>query len=223
MKRNIQFMVVFLFVLILSACATIKPLDSAKKDYNNKRYAKVANIKISCKDSDEGCNQLYLLKGNACYLLAKEGTNPQQNFDCAITQLDKGIQITKQWKFDKFDLNKAQTYENLCESLREKQDMNKGEVAKKITERLLKTSEAFKTAVPDNLAAIFFYNDAKFTLLNELIFNAPDNPKVCAAVNKILSELNQVSDSVAKSRYAKNFTNLINSVKGVKPALTNCQ
>jgi len=223
MKKLFQVTLWFIFLVSLIACGSISELKNLKSEHEKGHYATVVKIDIKCKASDNACNQLHLIKGDACYRLGKQEIEPKKHFDCAIEHLEKGIKLTSEWKLGDLDLKQDQSYENLCESLRERQDMSKGSEADKFTRRLLETSENFEKALPGNLAAIYFNNGAKFTLLRGAILSAPDDAQVCAAVNSILSSLKAVSIEAASSKYANNFSILIGDVEAVKPALNNCQ
>jgi len=223
MKKLFQTTLWFIILVSLVACGSISELKNLKNEHEKGHYETVVKTDVKCKTSDKACNQLHLIKGDACYRLGKQGKDPVKHFDCAIEHLDKGIKLTSDWKLDDLNLNQDQTYENLCESLRERQDMNKGSEADKFTRQLLETSENFEKASPDNLAAIYFNNGAKFTLLRGPILSAPGDAQVCAAVNNILSKLKAVSVRAASSKYANNFSILIADVEGIKPVLNNCQ
>jgi hypothetical protein len=93
---------------------TLKPLKEAKELAAQADYQALATIEIKCKASCEGCNQLHLLKGDACYRLAKAGTAPEKHYACAASHLAKGIEMTQFWQMETFDLNRQQTYTNLC-------------------------------------------------------------------------------------------------------------
>ena len=222
MNKLLQAILWLIFVASLVACGSTSALKEFKHHHKKGHYEKVIKIEVECKANDEACNQLHLIKGDACYRLGKEGKEPVKHFDCAIKNLEKGIKLTKKWQHGDFDLNRDQTYENLCESLRERQDLSKGEEANQLTRHLLKTSAEFAEVSPENLAAIYFNNSAKFTLLRGAILTAPGDAQVCATVNGILSDLNAVSTKAANSKYSAQFTRLTGDVEGVKPALQNC-
>ncbi|MDX1810362.1 MAG: hypothetical protein R3240_00320 [Gammaproteobacteria bacterium] len=222
MKRTIQALTLLLVAVALVACGTTGDLNKMKKDYNNGDFAKVISREVKCKDDDKGCNQIHLLRGNACYQLGKKEKTTKY-YDCAITHLEKGIKLTSDWDMGKFNLNRDQNYINLCESIRERQDLSKGEEAEQYTRRLLKTSEDFVSVAPENLAAIYFKNSAKFTLLRKPILSAPDDPQVCGAIRGIVTSLKAVNAKAQSSPYAENYSRLISDVESVKPMLVNCQ
>jgi len=222
MKNTLKYTVVFLVVIFLLACGSTSLLKTFKNKHENKQYESIAKTEIKCNKSDKGCNQLHLIKGDACYRLGKENNKPLERFDCAIEHLDTGISLTKQWKSGQLDLNQDQVYENLSESLRLRQNMSKGAEADKFTRRLIQTSAAFLKLSPDNLAAIYFNNSANFTALRGRILTSPDDPRVCQAVDHILSRLLTASTRAANSRYASQYSVLIGDVKGIKAVLVNC-
>ena len=133
MKNSLKVLSLLLIIFILPACLTLRGLDKAKKNYNDGKYSAVTKIEIDCKKKDAGCNQLYLLKGNACYKLAKEGKGNTKGFYfCASANLETGINMTTSWEGN----DRAQNYTNLSDSLKELQDLNSGEAASNATEKL---------------------------------------------------------------------------------------
>jgi len=222
MTRTVRFSIVLMGLLFLVACATTD-LKKIKEQHKKGNYGVVISTKIDCKASEDSCNQMHLIKGDACYRLAKQNTDAIANYNCAIIELETGISLTKKWKVGSLDLNKNQTYENLSESIRERQDMSKGAEAKKLTKKLLETSKQFLAASPGNLAAIYYNSSARFTGLRGAILMTPEAESVCKSVNRILSHLASVKDRVADSKYAAMYARLTLDVGGVKPALKNCQ
>ncbi len=222
MKKLFQVTLWFTFLVSLIACGSISELKNLKSEHEKGHYETIVKTDIKCKASDKACNQLHLIKGDACYRLGKQGKEPIKHFDCAIVHLDKGIKLTSKWKLGDLNLKQDQTYENLSESLRERQDLSKGSEAENFTRRLLETSENFEKALPGNLAALYFNNSAKFTLLRGPILSAPGDTQVCAAVNHIISNLKAVSVKAASSKYAANYSRLIADVEGAKSGLENC-
>ena len=118
-----------LLVAILAACGGIYQLKQFKDHSARSDWAWVAQQPVTCAASSDGCNQLHLIKGDACYRLAKQGAEPRAHYQCAADELETGIAQTKVWRESGLDLNRAQTYENLCESLRNLQDMERGAAA----------------------------------------------------------------------------------------------
>ncbi len=222
MKNILQYVILFVALFSLAACATSQ-LDKLKKQHKNGSYEIVVKAKVDCNASDGICNQKYLIKGDACYRLAKREASPLKNYDCAIAELGMGISLTKDWKIGNLNLNRNQVYENLSESLRERQDMSKGGEATKFANKLLEVSKQFLGFSPENLAAIYYNNSARFTTLRSAILMTPGDSRVCKAVNHILSQLQSVRGRAMDSKYAAMYSRLILDVGGVKPALEHCQ
>ena len=186
----------FLVILSLAACSTLSPtisqLQAVKEHAIQRDYAWIAEQEISCNASDEGCNQLHLIKGDACLRLAKQEeaaqkkVEAQAHYECVVTHLELGIQQTTNWEARTLDLNRSQTYENLCEALRGWQDLEQGDKAEQLTQRLLTTAQNFLTVEPGNLAAIYFLSSAQFTLLRKDLLNPGDPSALCNKLNTII-------------------------------------
>ena len=133
MQRRVQtrFVLAVLLgaALLLTACGTVGQLNKTKKHWHKQDYQWIAEQEISCKPSEQGCNQLHLLKGDACFRLAKQDVDPPTHYPCSAKHLALGIEQTREWQLKDLDLNRAQTYENLCESLRQWQDLERGQRA----------------------------------------------------------------------------------------------
>ncbi|MBI1925581.1 hypothetical protein HYR99_15175 [Candidatus Poribacteria bacterium] len=242
MRKRGQFYVVCivwcLVFLSLVACRTvieptinpvISDLRQAKEHWKQGDYAWNAAQEISCTESQEGCNQLHLIKGDACFRLAKqaeaENKKPEAraHYECAVTHLEIGIQQTTNWQLGELDLNRPQTYENLCEALRNWQDMERGDTANQITQRLLKTAQDFRTAEPGNLGAIYFLNSARFTLLRRELLQPRDTRALCEKLNEIIQALDEGVPRVGGTRYEANYHRLRLDVEGAKQTVPGCQ
>lgn len=124
--RAISFLVVLIASsLMTGGCCyfnTLRPLENAKELERKQDYPAAANLAIKCDDSCDGCNQLHLIKGDACYRLAKNGQAPEQQYACAAGELAEGVRQTGNWS----GLDRKQTHINLCESLRNWRDLSSG-------------------------------------------------------------------------------------------------
>ncbi len=234
--RRILFAGVFLISLnlLLSGCsATLKQLERFKKGYNAEEYERIAAEEVTCTADDEGCNQVHLIKGNACLILAKRSTNEQEQlqfYSCAADEFDQGIKQTKNWQLKELDLNRPQTYENYCQALRNLQDEQSGTTAIATGERLLAVAEQFQRLEPDHYGAQYFYALARFRkILPDLIEGDPaKSAQLCEELNSILNDLNQtVSEAMQNPttewrRYERNFGDLKAKIKLEKEGLENC-
>ena len=219
---KILFKISFLvfLTLFISACA-VTALKKEQELYDQEQYAQLVKIELNCKANDTGCNKRNLLKGNACYFLAKQAQSAnkveeaKQRYDCAIKHLHSGIAWTQNWDITDRDQN----YENLCESLRNRQDYASGQEAGLYTSQLLETANEFRKLAAAHPAAIYFYNSARFTSLRpQIIMNSP---AACPEINDILTDIETVSVEPA-SRYFNLFQRFKADVAGAKAALPDC-
>jgi hypothetical protein len=200
------------FLLVLTACGTTSQLSQFKKHWDKQEFSWIAEQKVTCTASDEGCNQLHLIKGDACYRLAKQGQASVQNYDCAATHLGLGIEQTQQWQMEKFNLNRPQTYENLCEALRDWRDLEKGSKAEQINQGLLNTAQGFLVAEPGNLAAVYFLENARYAKLGPCLLHPERCPSLCNDLTFILGDLSPNASRSKGTKYEPNYEVLIKEI-----------
>jgi hypothetical protein len=58
----------------------------------------IAAQAIACRKASDGCGQLHLIKGDACFRLANMGRDPAVNFACAADELKKGLALKPSWE-----------------------------------------------------------------------------------------------------------------------------
>lgn len=183
--KGITFLVfVFTSALTVNGCCyfnTLRPLEKAKDLAGKQDYASAANLEIKCDDSCEGCNQLHLVKGDACYRLAKNGQEPLKHYACAAGDLTEGIGQTRDWS----NLGRTQTYINLCESLRNWEDLSSGAAADSINERLLTTAGQFLAAEPGNACGVYYQNTARYAKLRPCQLHPENCPTLCTQLDGI--------------------------------------
>jgi hypothetical protein len=222
MKKNILIGAVIVTFFILAGC-TAGQLGKAKEHWAKQDYEWIAKQDVTCEPSDDGCNQRHLIKGDACYRLAKSGKEAEKNYECAMSQLETGIAQTRDWKLNDLDLNRAQTYENLCESIRNLQDMKKGAEADALTGRLVYTSQAFLSVEPGNLAGVYFLNSARFSMLTKCRNHPEKCPELCDNLKAVDNEIMQVMPKAEVSKYMDNFHRLHMDITGTKRSIAGCQ
>ena len=214
---------VVLALALLDGCGTVSQLSSVKEHSGKGDYDWIAQQEITCKAADDGCNQLHLIQGDACYRLAKAGRDAKVRYTCAVNQLETGIAQTTEWQLDGLDLNRAQTYENLCESVRNLQNLESGAAADELTRKLVNTSQAFLAVEPGNLAGIYFLNSARYTMLRSCLLHPDNCPSLCANLQAIGKELDQVMDRAEVSKYMENFHRLHADIDGGKKSVPGCR
>jgi hypothetical protein len=224
MKRIARISTVLIIVsFLLQGCETLSQLGKTKDHWADNDYEWIAKQDISCKVSDEGCNQLHLMKGDACYRLAKDGKDVTKNYQCAVTELETGIAQTKEWKLDSLDLSRAQSYENLCEAIRNLEDLETGLRAEEMSIKLLDTTRAFLAVEPGNLAGIYFLNSARYTLLRGCLIHPENCPGLCENLQAIEGQLNEAMPRAKGTNYRDNFHRLQRDIEGAKRSLSGCR
>lgn len=138
-----------LLAVMLAACETVtlREVDDVQTRFNENKFDEVAAHEIKCQDSDDGCNKVYLLKGEACLEVAR--------LDCAVDNLSKGIALTKNWSA--VGLEAARFYGSLCEALRDRRDEAvSGAGAAADFARLKAAAADFADAAPDHIGAVYW-------------------------------------------------------------------
>lgn len=148
-------------LLALTGCPqAVRELDSAKELQKAQQYEQLAALKFECKAKNAGCNQLHLLKGDACFRLAKQAADSntkRTRLDCATTELSDGIDMTKDWSVAQLD--RAQFYENACEAARLRADFGD---RPRFEGMLAGRARQFIGFAPDHPGAVFFNARAEF-------------------------------------------------------------
>jgi hypothetical protein len=196
--RGRQYQVLLLLLglgLLVAGCApALKQLQGFKQHWSAADYQWIARQDVQCQPETTGCNQLHLIKGDACFRLAKQGQNQTANYTCAADHLEQGIGATKQWTQAPIDLHRTQTYENLCESLRNLQDLQQGAAATATGERFLAAAEVFVRLEPEHVGAVYYAAKARFRALQPALFEISDanRTRLCQRLADILSPVEAV-------------------------------
>ncbi|MFB6248763.1 MAG: hypothetical protein ABEL97_09355 [Salinibacter sp.] len=193
--------------LLLAGCGP-RILQSTKEAHRQGRFAEVAATEVSCGPADDRCNQMHLLKGDACYRLGRKAeqagadSTARTRFRCAARHLGAGIRQTEgaaDWTIAGGD--RTQWYTNRAESLRQLQDLLTGDSARAVSRRLLDFGRTYRRAAPGAAAPPFYVATARYALLQPRLLNAPaGDDEVCSALDSIrtvLDEAPSVPDSVS--------------------------
>jgi hypothetical protein len=220
-RRVVQTLVVLLCV-VFSACAT-RQLSSFKEKQKAGDYTGIAQQTVKCESIDDVCGQLHLIKGDACFRLAMQNSNAVQQYACAVTELEKGIQYTKTWQQGDAQLNRPQTYANLCESLRAWQDQERGADAERLTQRLLDVSERFLVAEPGHPAAVYYNVSARYALLRPDLLHPQDAQRLCRQLDELTSLLNAALPRSSRIDYKPHIMRLQSDIDGAKRTIAGCR
>lgn len=221
MKRLLYIVLATLLIsLTLSACAT-RQLKNFKEDAANSQWQKIAEDEVNCEAEDEACNQLHLIKGDACYRLAKQNAETSKNYQCAAEQLELGIRQTTDWGAAESSIgNRAQYYENWCESLRLlRSEQSSNAAAEPYNQKLLSCAREFLQA-PGQLqpAATFFLHNAELAAVRFRI----SDPGNCQTLGLLEQNEKAAALQAAQSRYAELHRRLLNDIVGIKASLPGC-
>lgn len=158
--------VVGLLLFVLAGCPSIlSKVDKFKSLHQDGRFEQLAAMEVSCDAGDQGCNQLHLLKGDACFRLAKNPADTAgrpSNLECAAEELTTGIKTTRDW--NKVSIDRAQVYENACEAARLSGDFGDRSHFEAL---LAANAEQFLNFAPDNPGAIYYNARAEYFTLTQ--------------------------------------------------------
>jgi hypothetical protein len=186
--------------LLLAGCG-LKALDAMKDAHRQGRFAEVAVMAVDCTPDDDRCNQMHLLKGDACYRRGRRAeanaadSTAEARFRCAARHLGTGIRQTEavgaaDWAVAGGD--RRQWYTNRAESLRQLQDLQVGDSARAVSRRLLAFGQTYREAVPEAVAPHFYVATARYALLQPRLLDAPDGKEaVCSALDTIRTGLDE--------------------------------
>ena len=188
-----------LLAVMLAACATVREVDDVQTLFNEEKFDEVAAHQIKCKESDDGCNKVYLLKGEACLDVAK--------LDCAVDNLNKGIALTKNWSA--VGLDAARFHGDLCEALRDRRDeATSGAAATADFAKLKAAATDFAGAVPDHIGAVYWTQLIAFEEAKSSTGLA-----ACSSLDSVALKLTQSAPKAAQNtRYAAPYEALVAGV-----------
>lgn len=180
-----------------ASCATMQ-LNTFQKHAAQGDDAWIAAQEVNCEKASDVCGQLHLIKGNACFRLAKAGTAPADNYACAADELAQGLALKQSWK-DPAAHRRFQEY--LCESLSNLQDLQSGATAEKTLVRLTNAAEALHRIAPGSVPAIYYLAMARLRQVQPLLadMSAADRLPVCNRLKRTLTGVLSMMQTAKKS------------------------
>lgn len=222
--RYLRLLLLFTLVLLLAGCGGLtKQIKEAKQLQADARFEELAALSVDCAPDDKGCNQLYLLKGDACYRLGKDAqaaddpAAARERYTCADTHLEAGLDATEGWDADVFGPEEV-WYTNWCESLRQLQDLSTGDAARGYTDELMGCAEAFGAALPDHVGAIYFHNSARYAQIQPMLLD-DDAAVQCPILEAIADALADAAPRAAGTAYEPNYDRLQADIAGARQAV----
>jgi hypothetical protein len=201
-----------MIAVALSGCATLQ-LRNFKKHAAANDFEWIASQKVACDKASDVCGQLHLISGDACFRLAKKGMHALDNYACASNELEKGLALNRTWKDAGVH---RQFQENLCESLRNLQDLQSGQAAVKTLDRFVAAAEGLYQLAPESVPAVYYLAKAHLRQVQPMVIdiNAATRVPVCnrlkRAVTSVLSMIEKAKHTALPEweRYAGNYQQL---------------
>lgn len=225
------------FLLVLSVAAlfalggccvkTTKALSDMKDRVTKERveeadYQWVARQSVSCKQTCDGCNQLHLIKGDACYRLAKAGKDPKTYYALAVKHLDKGIAMTENGQWEDLGLDRARYFTNLCESLLSWRELLSKDEFNEVNDRLIKKAHQFLEAEPGNPCAVHFLVNAGYAKLAPCLSEPDQCPGLCSDLDTLATSVLEGEKEAAESPCRENLRVMTQLIRLAKQR-ANCQ
>ncbi len=201
-----------ILVFIFTGCAGMQ-LSQFQKHAARGDHDWIATQAITCQQASDACAKMHLIKGDACFHLAKAGRQPAINYACAADGLEKGLALNPSGA----DTG-TQTYtqENLCESLDNLQAMQSGETAERTLDRFVEAAKALYQLAPKQLPAVYYLSRARLRQITPMLLdiNPATRIPVCSRLKRTVSDVLSMMETAKVqrlpdwSRFADNYERL---------------
>jgi hypothetical protein len=207
--------VILVIVVLAAGCQSGRQLSHWKTDAAAGRYTTIAAEEVTCTQGDRGCNQIHLIKGDACFRLAAGGDSG--HWDCAIQHLGLGIDMTGGTTTEMGSTQPS--YENLLEALRQRRDLagSRAEAAP-FTAQLESRAQSFQDAFRAAPAGYYYLASARLTRALDAAAATPD--ATCRILNDLRSLLAQAP--AERGRYTAGFQRIEADIRGAKSTVRGC-
>lgn len=171
--------------LIFSGCMSLQ-LTQFQKHAARGDHEWVATQAIECQKASDRCGRLHLIKGEACFRLAKAGREAAVNFACAADELKNGLALKPSWE-DAYDQLHFQ--ENLCESLSNLHDLQTGETAQRTLDRFVVAAQALYQLAPESVPAVYYLSRSRLRKIAPMLsgINAATRVPVCNRLKRTVT------------------------------------
>jgi hypothetical protein len=208
---------------LATGCSTIKQtIDPAATQLERfkglgatREYAAIAGEALRCGEAGEVCRQLHLIKGDACFELARGDDAAVAHYDCAIAELTAGLDGGAERTLA-FGPSRPFA-EKLLEALRARRDLSASTSESKVyTARLIREARAFRAAYPEDPAGHYFETSGLYALVLDEIAKAGGHTATCSELEALLDRLGP--GDAANGRYTINFERLRQDIQGTRRA-----
>jgi hypothetical protein len=205
--------------LLVAGCSAIDPetaqLERFKELGSAQRHDVIAGEEVHCAEDGEVCRQLHLIKGDACFVLARRNDAAAAHYDCAIAELTAGLD---QEPGDETALGPDQTFaEKLLEALRWRRDLSASSAESlPYSLRLMQEARAFRAAYPEEPAGYYFEANALYGRVIEGIASGGDDAVICGDLEAALDLLE--AGTPADGRYILSFERIGRDIQSTRRA-----
>lgn len=207
--------------LLAASCGAIKhtidpetaQLERFKELGAARHYAAIADQEVRCTEVDGICRQLHLIKGDACFELARGGDAAMARYECAILELEAGLdedlgQETALGSNRRFA-------EKLLEALRERRDLSASAAeSAPYAARLVQNARVFRTVYPDQAAGYYYEAGGRYGQLLDRIAAGTNGATLCGELEAILALLRV--GTPPEGRYSANFERITRDVEDTR-------
>lgn len=154
--------VTLLSIAVLSGCCT-RTLNSMQTLQSEQQYVELAQTKIDCESGTDCCNQQHFLKGDACFILAKNPGTPETDYanylQCASANLFSVVDNTADWSTLNIEElsnteKEIQVYRNGLESIRLRTSLSdKSQALSEFNQR----AKEFIELAPEDAGANYYF------------------------------------------------------------------
>lgn len=215
-NRALRAIVILIIIAWVVGCApTVREVADSKRAADAGDYQTLASREVTCVPSDRGCNQVHLIKGDACFRLATAG-DPGR-WDCAIEHLALGLDMTQGTTTE---MGATQPYyENLLEALRQRRDAARSHAeAAPFTDQLETRAKAFHQAYPKAPGGYYYLASAQLTRALDMADTSPT--AACRTLNDLQSLLARAP--AEHGRYTANLQRIEADIRGAKSTVRGC-
>jgi hypothetical protein len=210
----------FPLALLLASCSAVAPqsvtqLDTMKANAAKGDLQANANATVSCVASDQGCYQIHLLKGDACYALSRQAQGAARRTDdtCAATELGAGVaqapgEQTPAGSTHDYAVKRLEALHDLIDTRRAGDPSG--------ADTLAAAAQDFLQRYSNDPAGIYYLASARMTTAQDQFVATRNKPALCAALPGIASLTSQ--GARAPGSFAPNFAELTATISGMKKA-----
>ena len=199
-------------VYLFSGCASLQ-LSQFQQHAARGDHEWIAAQTIKCQQASDGCGELHLIKGAACFRLAKAGREPAVNFACAADELKKGLTLKPSWDAAGVQL---QYQEDFCESLRSLQGYQSGKTAEQTLDQMVEAAKTLYQLAPESVAAVYYLASARLMGIEPMLgdIDAATRMPVCIRLKRTVTRVLAVMETARGdtlpdwNRFADNYQRL---------------